>query len=136
MLEAKEFRRSPRRYSGKCVVVRGYEISGVFFEDRAAWETFRKTGIATIGSYGSRNTNSGYSNNPDQVELTALAFMCDEYIRRQEAADRRERDLISRKPTPPGEIPETLLYFDDSFCAYGNDGDPALYVFERRLLSD
>jgi hypothetical protein len=62
--------------------------------------------------------------------------MCDEYNRRQAAAERRERDILSKEPVGPDEIPPVLLNFDDSFCAYGNDGYPSLYVFHRRFLSD
>jgi hypothetical protein len=133
-LEATEFRRSPRRYSGQCIVVRGYEISGVFFEDRSAWELFRRTGLATIGSYGSRSTNSS-TDKPDHVELTALAFTCDEYNRRQAAGERREQDILSKEPVGPDEIPPVLLNLDHSFCAY-YDGQASLYVFDRRVLSD
>ena len=135
-LEATELSRSPRRYSGRCITVRGYEIKGVFFEDRAALERFRRTGVATIGSYGSQ-TISYDVDSPDHVEVTALA-MCEEYSRRQEAAVRREQAILDAEPRPHDvrEIPAVLLVTDDSFCAYRNDRFPSLFVFHRRALSD
>ena len=136
-LEATELSRSPRRYSGRCILVRGYEIKGVFFEDRAALERFQRTGVATVGSYGPQ-TISYDADNPDHVELTALAFMCEEYSRRQEAAQRREQAILDAEPRPHDvrEIPAVLLVTDDSFCAYCNDRYPSLFVFHRRVLPD
>ena len=94
-VEAVEFRRSPRKYSGQCLIVRGYEVPGLFFEDHNAWDLFRRTGSAAIGAYGLRG-RSVDATEANQVELVALAFMCSEYNRRQARAERREQDVLSR----------------------------------------